>query len=148
MQVILLEDNKNLGSLGSIVNVKAGYARNYLIVKNKAKFATKENIALFEKQKEQLMQKAEQLLTNAKDKAKEMADIILTIERNASDEGKLFGSIYPYDIVKELAKLKHTIEKKDIDMPNGVIRNIGEYDIVIRLYSDIDVSIKIIVKTK
>ncbi len=148
MQVILLEDNKNLGKLGSIVNVKSGYARNYLIVKNKAKFATKENIALFEEQKDKLIQKANKLLADAKDKAQEMTDTVLTIKQNASDDGKLFGSISPYDIVKELAKLKYDIQKKDINMPDGIIGNTGEYNVVISLHPNVSIDIKIIVEAK
>ena len=143
MKIILLENNKNLGGLGSVVNVKAGYARNYLIPQNKAKFATKANLEAFEQEKDALIAKAGTLLEKAEKQAKDMADLACNISAKASEEGKLFGSIGTLNIQKSLAELGHDIQKRDIKMPDGAISHIGEYEVSVILHSQISVSIKI-----
>lgn len=148
MQVILLTDDKNLGSLGAVINVKAGYARNYLIPQHKAKFATKANLELFEKEKEGLILKANEALLAAQEQEQQMSDIIIDMNQNASDEGKLFGSISPQDIAKSLTDLGHNIQKRDIQMPDGLIRNVGEYTVVVSLHNDININIKVVVSAK
>jgi large subunit ribosomal protein L9 len=102
MQVILLEKNHKLGDLGDVTNVKSGYARNYLIPQGKAKPATKENLAEFELIRAELEKKEAAALANAQAKESEMTDITCSITANAGEEGKLFGSVGPVDIVKNL----------------------------------------------
>lgn len=143
MQVILLEADKNLGSLGTIANVKAGYARNYLIPQGKAKFATKENLALFEKEKEDLVKKAAALLEKARQQAQEMENLVCTISANAGDEGKLFGSISTAQITVALEELGHKVEKRSINMPDGLIRYLGDYQIDIDLHAEVNVKISV-----
>ncbi len=143
MQVILLESDKNLGDLGSIVNVKAGYARNFLLPQNKAKFASKVNLELFEKQKDELIAKAGNVLDKARQQAEKMADLVCVISTKVGDEGKLFGSVGTQNIVKALEIMGHTIQKRDIKMPNGLIRHVGEYEVDVALHNDITITIKV-----
>ncbi|EEZ80154.1 MAG: 50S ribosomal protein L9 [Candidatus Thioglobus sp.] len=145
MQVILLEKIGKLGSLGDLANVKSGYARNFLIPQGKAKPATKANMAEFETIKADLQAKEATAVKDAQTKAEAMSGVVCTIKANAGDEGKLFGSIGTADIVESLAASGHEIEKRDLNMPEA-IRFVGEYEVSVTLYTDIIVTIKVIVE--
>ncbi len=145
MQVILLEKIQKLGNLGDLANVKSGYARNFLIPQGKAKPATTANKAEFETIKADLQAKEAETVKNTQVKADSMSGVVCSITANASDEGKLFGSIGTADIVANLAASGHEVEKRDINMPEA-IRYVGEYDISVTLYTDINVDIKVVVE--
>ena len=145
MQVILLEKNHKLGDLGDVANVKSGYARNYLIPQGKAKPATKENLAEFELIKAELEKKEAATLVNAQAKESEMTDITCSITANAGEEGKLFGSVGPVDIVKNLHDQGFEVEKRDVNMPEA-IRYTGEYEVTVALHADIVVPVKVLVE--
>ncbi|MEO1891045.1 MAG: 50S ribosomal protein L9 [Candidatus Thioglobus sp.] len=145
MQVILLEKIGKLGNLGDVANVKSGYARNFLIPQGKAKPATTTNLAEFEAIKADLQAKEAVASKDAQAKADTMSGVVCTIKANAGDEGKLFGSIGTADIVANLAASGHEIEKRDVNMPEA-IRYVGEYDISVTLYTDINVDIKVVVE--
>lgn len=145
MQVILLEKIGKLGGLGDLANVKSGYARNFLIPQGKAKAATASNMAEFEAIKADLQAKEAAAVKDAQAKADSMSGVVCTITANAGDEGKLFGSIGTADIVTNLAASGYEVEKRDINMPEA-IRYVGEYDISVTLYTDINVDVKVIVE--
>ena len=145
MQVILLEKIGKLGSLGDLANVKSGYARNFLIPQGKAKPATKANMAEFETIKADLQAKEATAVKDAQTKAEAMSGVVCTIKANAGDEGKLFGSIGTAESVESLATSGHEIEKRDVNMPEA-IRFVGEYEVSVTLYTDIIVTIKVIVE--
>ncbi len=145
MQVILLEKIQKLGGLGDIANVKSGYARNFLIPQGKVKAATAANMAEFETIKADLQAKEDAVLKDAQTKAEAMNGVVCTITANAGEEGKLFGSIGTADIVTSLAASGHDVEKRDINMPEA-IRFVGEYDVSVTLYTDVNVDIKVIVE--
>ena len=145
MQVILLEKIGKLGNLGDLANVKSGYARNFLIPQGKAKPATKANMAEFETIKADLQAKEATAVKDAQTKAEAMSGVVCTIKANAGDEGKLFGSIGTAEIVESLATSGHEIEKRDVNMPEA-IRFVGEYEVSVTLYTDIIVTIKVIVE--
>ncbi len=145
MQVILLEKIGKLGNLGDLANVKSGYARNFLIPQGKAKPATTANMAEFEAIKADLQAKEAAALKDAQAKADAMSGVVCTITANAGDEGKLFGSIGTADIVANLSASGHEVEKRDINMPEA-IRYVGEYDISVTLYTDINVDVKVVVE--
>ena len=145
MQVILLEKNHKLGELGDIANVKSGYARNYLIPQGKAKPATKDNLAEFELIKVELEKKEATALADAQTIESKMTDITCSISANAGEEGKLFGSVGPIDIVKSLHDQGFEIEKRDVNMPEA-IRYIGEYEVTVDLHTDIVVPVKVLVE--
>ena len=144
MEVILLENIENLGAVGDKVNVKSGFARNFLVPQGKAKVATAANLAEFEAQRAELEKAAAEARTEAeaRKQALEALDAVESTARVGS-EGKLFGSIGVADVSDALEALGQTVEKKEIRMPEGAIRVTGEHLIDIHLYSDIDARIKL-----
>ncbi len=144
MEVILLERVRNLGDLGEKVKVKNGFARNYLIPYGKATRATKEKIAEFEAHRKELEKKAAEALAVAQERAKAIDAIdVIIINANASDEGKLFGSIGIKEIADAITAKGTAVEKKEIDLPEGVFRSVGEYEVKIQLHSDVSTNIKL-----
>lgn len=145
MQIILMEKIDNLGSLGEIVNVKAGYARNFLVPRRKAKIATKANIEAFEEIRAEL-EKAEAEAAAAAEAIREKLEgTEITIEANAGQEGKLFGSVSNHEIADALQAEGFEIERRNIRMPEGPIRNVGEHEVGVHLHTDVSATIKVIV---
>ena len=144
MEVILLENIENLGAVGDKVNVKSGFARNFLVPQGKAKVATAANLAEFEARRAELEKAAAEARTEAeaRKQALEALDAV-EITARVGSEGKLFGSIGVADVSDALEALGQTVEKKEIRMPEGAIRVTGEHLIDIHLYSDIDTRIKL-----
>tara|TARA_S200000501_G_scaffold338004_1_gene344526 strand:- start:339 stop:788 length:450 start_codon:yes stop_codon:yes gene_type:complete len=147
MDVILLEKIENLGDLGDKVTVKPGYARNHLIPKAKAKYATEENLKEFEAKREELEKVAKENLEIAQKRKEKLDGFKINITAEANDEGLLFGSIGPYEIEKQLLDNGHEIERKEIRMPDGAIKKTGEYTIGIHLGIETDAIINLIVET-
>jgi large subunit ribosomal protein L9 len=146
MEVILLENIENLGSLGDKVTVKSGYARNFLVPQGKAKRATAANIAEFQAIREELEKAAE----TAKAEGEARRDAIsalgnIEITAKVGSEGKLFGSIGTADIADAITAAGPEVEKREIRLPEGAIRITGEHEIDIHLYTDIDVTVTIVV---
>jgi large subunit ribosomal protein L9 len=144
MQIILKQKVENLGILGDIVNVKTGYARNFLVPFGKAVQATKANIETFEAQKVEL-QKIEKLKFEAAVVTAELIkDKTYTICAQAGDGGKLFGSVGTLEVAKAVTDIVgQTIEKSQVRMPEGIIRTTGEFEISIHVYTDVDAAIKV-----
>ena len=147
MDVILHEKIENLGDLGDKVTVKPGYARNHLIPKAKAKYATEENLKEFEAKREELEKVAKENLEIAQKRKEKLDGFKINITAEANDEGLLFGSIGPYEIEKQLLDNGHEIERKEIRMPDGAIKKTGEYTIGIHLGIETDAIINLIVET-
>lgn len=147
MEVILLEKIENLGSLGEIVNVRSGYARNFLVPQKKAKMATKANLEEFEKIRAELEAAAAEIQAAAEARKAEIDGTAVTITANAGPEGKLFGSVTVAEIADAVAEAGKTIERSEIRMPEGPIRSTGEYDVLVHLHSDVDATIKVTVET-
>ncbi|MEE4246670.1 MAG: 50S ribosomal protein L9 [Kangiellaceae bacterium] len=143
MQVILLEKIRNLGNLGDEVSVANGYGRNYLVPQGKAVPATKANVEQFEARRAELEKQAADVLAAAEARAEKLNDLSITIEANAGDEGKLFGSIGTRDIADAVVAAGVEVTKAEVRMPTGVIRNTGEYDIEIHLHTDVTATIKV-----
>lgn len=144
MEVILLEKIRNLGVLGDKVKVKPGFARNYLIPQGKAVYANKANIAKFEQRRAELEKLADQKQQKALERQQAINALdTITLIAKAGDEGKLFGSIGTRDISEALAKVGVEVEKREIRLPEGTLRMIGEYEIVIELEGDITALIKV-----
>lgn len=137
MQVILLEKIRNLGSLGEKVTVKAGYGRNYLIPQNKAVFATEKNIASFEARRAELEKNAAKNLANAEQRAAKLNDTTIIIKSQASEEGRLYGSVGVSEIKAALLAKAIEVCNKEIMMPDGVFQNIGQYSVEIQVHSDV-----------
>lgn len=143
MQVILLEKVTNLGGLGDKVSIKAGYGRNYLIPQGKAVAATADKIKEFEQRRAELVKLEAEKLAAAEARSAAISKLEVVIEQKAGDEGKLFGSVGTADIAKALTTAGAEVQKHEVRMPDGVIRNIGEHDIDISLHSDVTVTITV-----
>ncbi|HEX2549614.1 MAG TPA: 50S ribosomal protein L9 [Gammaproteobacteria bacterium] len=144
MEVILLEKIRNLGSLGSRVKVKAGYGRNFLIPKGKAVYATAENVKKFEARRAELEKAEAELLKAAELKRDALAGLnTVTMTAKAGEEGKLFGSIGTRDIADAITEAGVEVSKSDVSLPNGVLRQTGEYEIEIELHGDLKAIVKL-----
>ncbi|MDX1459552.1 MAG: 50S ribosomal protein L9 [Xanthomonadales bacterium] len=143
MELILLEKVQNLGDLGEKVTVKPGYGRNYLVPQGMAVPATKENLAEFEARRAELEAAAAERLKAAETRRDAMEGLEVEIVANASEEGKLFGSIGPREIANAVTQAGHPLEKAEVDMPEGPIRLTGEYDVVVFLHADVETSVKV-----
>jgi len=145
MEVILLDKVENLGNLGDKVSVKSGYARNYLIPGGKAKYATEANIAEFEARRAELEKAAAKSLDAAQARADKLADLEITIPAHAGNEGKLFGSVGTGEIAEAISATGTEVAKREVRLPEGALRSVGEFEIQIHLHSDIDTMVKVIV---
>lgn len=148
MNIILLEKVENLGNLGDQVSVKPGYGRNYLIPGGKAVPATKENVAQFDERRAELEAKVQGQISEAEKRRDAINDLSITIAANAGDEGKLFGSVSNADIAQAICDKGVNVEKREIRMPEGPIRVIGEYEFEVHLYTGIDATIKVTIEAE
>ena len=137
MNVILLERIANLGNLGDTVKVKAGYGRNFLIPQGKAVPATTVNVEKFEARRAELEKVAAEKLGTAEARKDALANVTVTIQQKAGEEGKLFGSVGTHDIADAITAAGVAVEKREIRLPEGPIRQIGEHKIEIDLHSDV-----------
>jgi large subunit ribosomal protein L9 len=143
MEVILLERIEKLGNLGDRVTVAPGYGRNFLIPKGKAAKATKENIAHSETRRAELEKRAADSLSTAQSRVEELADLVVTLAAKAGNEGRLFGSVGAGDIAEAVTAAGIRLEKREVRLPQGPIRQVGEYDVDIHLYSDVETQIRV-----
>lgn len=137
MEVILLEKIATLGNLGDKVTIKSGYGRNYLIPQGKAVAATENKIKEFEQRRAELVKLETEKLSVAQVRAQALAELDITIEQKAGDEGKLFGSVGTSDIANAITAAGAEVQKHEVRLPDGVIGNIGEYTLDISLHSDV-----------
>jgi large subunit ribosomal protein L9 len=143
MEVILMEKLPNLGGLGDVVKVKAGFARNYLIPHAKARRATAQNLAEFELRRGELEKAQTQALLLAQEHAAKLEGLMLQISRKSGVDGKLFGSVTNFDISEMLEALGHQVPKAAIRMPQGPLKQIGDHDITLALHADVVVQVKV-----
>ena len=143
MQVILLQRIVNLGTLGETVNVKAGYGRNYLVPQGKALPATAINIEKFEARRAELEKVEAAELATAQTRADALKDVNVIIRAKSGDEGKLFGSIGTRDIADALTKSGLPVDRSEVKLPEGALRQIGEYNVDIQLHHDVMTNIQV-----
>jgi large subunit ribosomal protein L9 len=143
VQVILLEKVVNLGGLGDVVKVKDGFARNYLIPQGKAKRATPENLAEFERRRGELEQAQAESLAAAQARGAKVDGVTVQITRKAGVDGRLFGSVTTYDIAEALQALGHEVERAAIRLPQGPLKAVGDYPIAVALHGDVVVQITV-----
>jgi len=136
MQIILLEKIVNVGNLGDVVKVKHGYARNYLIPQGKAKRATADNIKLLEAKRAELEKVAADKLAGAQAQAAKLEGLTIQITQKAGVDGRLFGSVTNADVVEALKAQGFIVEKADVRMPSGPLKQVGDHPLVIALHSD------------
>ena len=145
MEIILLEKVPSLGGLGERVTVKPGYGRNFLIPQGKAVVATPDKIKLFEERRAELEKKAQDALSAAESRANSIAALAVTIAHKAGDEGRLYGSIGTRDIAEAATAQGVAVEKHEVRLPNGAIRQVGEYQISVQLHGDVTASLNLTV---
>ena len=145
MQVILLEKVANLGALGDVVKVKDGYARNFLIPSGRARRATKNAIAEFEARRAELEKAAAAKLAEAQAVGEKLAAVALKLSQKAGVDGRLFGSVTNHDVADELNKQGFKVAKAQVRMPNGPLKNVGDYTVSVNLHTDVNVDVAVTV---
>lgn len=146
MNVILLEKVGRIGDIGDQVDVKSGFGRNYLIPQGKAVRATPENVEKFEARRAELEKAAADKLTSATGRAKLIEELgQITITQLASDEGRLFGSVGTREIAEAVTAAGEELEKSEVLLPEGALRDIGEYEIDLQLHSDLVVNLNLVI---
>ena len=148
MELILLQKVTNLGVLGDKVKVKPGYGRNYLVPQGKAVPATAANVAEFEAKRAEYEAKAKAVHDEAEGRAAKLEGASVTITANAATEGKLFGSVGPRDIADAFTAAGLPLEKSEVIMGEGALRNVGEYEIVVKLHADVQTTVKVVVQAE
>jgi large subunit ribosomal protein L9 len=143
MQVILMEKVANLGELGEVVKVKDGYARNFLIPHGKARRATEANLKEFQARRGELEKAQHEQLAKAQERAAKLEGLTLQITQKAGPDGRLFGSVTNYDIVEALGKQGHEVERSQVRMPQGPLKQVGDYPIQVSLHTDVAVTITV-----
>ena len=143
MQIILLDKVVNLGSLGDIVKVKDGYARNFLIPTGRARRATKTAIAEFEARRAELEKAAAAKLAEAQAVGEKLAGFTVKLSQKAGVDGRLFGSVTNGDIAEALNKEGFTVAKAQVRMPNGLLKNVGDYTVNVGLHTDVVVEVSV-----
>lgn len=146
MQIILLDKIVHLGNVGDQVNVKAGFARNFLIPQGKAVMATKANIELFEARRAELEEKVAKELAAALDRAERLEALgSVTIASKSGDEGRLFGSITTRDVADAVTAAGVKIEKSEVRLSEGPLRTTGEHEVRFQLHGEVFASLNVIV---
>jgi large subunit ribosomal protein L9 len=144
MEVILMEEIENLGTVGDKVSVKAGFARNFLVPQGKAKMATAANLAEFEARRAELERAAAEAKTEAEQRKAAIEALgVIEISARVGSEGKLFGSVGVAEICEAVEAIGGDVQKSELRMPEGALRVIGEHVVDIHLYTDIDTQITI-----
>lgn len=143
MQIILLEKVVNLGGLGDVVKVKDGYARNFLIPQGKARRATPASLAEFEKRRGELEAAQALALTAAQEKGVKIDGLLLQISQKAGVDGRLFGSVTTVDIADALKAQGVEVERSNIRLPQGPLKQVGDHEVAVALHTDVVVQIKV-----
>jgi large subunit ribosomal protein L9 len=143
MQVILMEKVANLGNLGDVVKVKDGYARNFLIPHGKAKRATEANLKAFESRRAELEKAQAETLAKAQERGAKLEGLMIQVAQKAGVDGHLFGSVTNYDIVEALKAQGIEIERSQVRMPQGPLKQVGDHPVTIALHTDVVVTIKV-----
>ncbi len=145
MEVILLERVRNLGDIGDKVKVTPGYGRNYLLSQGKAVPATADNVVKFEARRAELQQKSADRLAEAQGRQAALEAIVVTLARKTADEGKLYGSVGTQDLATAITAAGVAVVKSEVLLPDGVIRQIGDYNIQVQLHSDVMTAVKVVI---
>jgi len=143
MNVILLEKVQNLGAMGDQVKVRGGFGRNFLIPQGKAVPATEANVASFNAKRAELEAKAAEKLAAAQARAEALSSLTVEIAGKAGEEGKLFGSIGTRDIAEAVTAAGVELAKVEVSLPEGPLRNVGDFEIALQLHADVSTTVNI-----
>ncbi len=145
MQIILLEKVSNLGDLGDVVSVKAGYARNFLIPTRAARRATATAIQEFEVKRAELEKAAADKLAAAQALGEKMSGRTVHITQKSGVDGRLFGSVTNNDIAEALTRIDFKVVKSQVRLPNGPLKTVGEHVVSVSPHTDVVVEVKVVV---
>lgn len=143
MQVILMDKVVNLGNLGDVVRVKDGYARNFLIPQRMARRATAAAIAEFEAKRAELEKAAAAKLAAAQAQGEKLTGLTVQISQKSGVDGRLFGSVTNFDIAETLTKQGFAVEKAQVRLPQGPLKNVGDHTVSVALHTDVVVEVKV-----
>jgi len=143
MEIILLQKIQNLGQLGDVVNVKPGYARNFLIPHGKAVRASEKAKAEVESRKAELLAQEQDVMAKAQGRADILNGMLVEIPANAGEEGKLFGSVSAAEICDTVNKAGNELERSEVLMPDGPIKEVGDYQVSIQLHPEVNAEINV-----
>ena len=146
MKLILLQKVTNLGGLGDLVDVKPGYGRNFLVPTGKAVPANAANTAAFEAKRAEYEAKAQSITDEANARAAKLEGASVTVGSHASAEGKLYGSVGPRDIAEAFTAAGLPVNKSEVILGEGAFRQVGEYDVIIKLHADVEATVKVVVQ--
>ena len=146
MQIILLQNMQHLGALGDEVHVKSGFARNYLIPQGKAVSATAENRARFESRRAELVRRQAAILATAEARAEALRDVAVSVACRAGEGGRLFGSVGAADIAEAIRAQGVEVQKGEVRLPEGPLRQVGEHEVIIHLQAGVDASLSVTVE--
>ncbi len=144
VKLILREDVVKLGSAGELVSVKPGYARNFLVPNGKAIFATESNVKMLEHDRRVIADRLAKDLKDLRATSHKLKSMVIEVRRRAGEDGKLFGSVTSQNIAELIAEKGVTLDRRKIQMPDS-IKDVGEHAIAIKLHSEVESSVKLIV---
>ena len=142
MKVILREDVYNLGKSGELVNVKDGYARNFLLPRNLAMLASSANVRQLEHEKQVIELRQQKLKGAAQEQGKKLEGVKVTIKRKVGEQDKLFGSVTALDIAEALAAAGHKVDRRHIHLPEP-IKAVGQFPVEVRLHRDVTAKLNV-----
>lgn len=145
MQVILLQKVRNLGDLGDQVKVRPGYGRNFLVPRGYALPATEENVRVFEERRGELLAASEERIDRARGRAEALGGRSFVIPMRASDEGKLYGSVGPQEIVDAVIEEGQELDAREVVLPDGPLRAIGRFEAILQLHAEVETEIEVVV---
>lgn len=143
MEVILLEKVHKLGDLGDKVRVRAGYGRNFLIPQKRAVPATQENVEKFESQRAELEKVQSDVVSASQSRAEAMEGLVVSVEAKAGTEGKLYGSIGTAEIAAAISATGNELEKREVRLPDGPLREVGEHSVTVHLHADVETTVTV-----
>ena len=143
MEIILLQKIQNLGQLGDLVSVKPGYARNYLIPQGMAVRASEQARADVEARKAELLAREKDILAKAQGRGELLDGLMIEIPARVSEEGRLFGSVAAGDIAEAVARTGNELERSEVDMPDGPIKEVGDYQVTVHLHPEVSAAINL-----
>ena len=146
MKIILLDKIQKLGEIGDIVQVSSGYARNFLIPKKKAMFASDENLKYVESKKAELAAASADEVANAQGKADAVSGARVEIKVQVTEEGALYGSVGTREISDAFNEIDHAVDKSFIQLPDGPLKELGDYSITLLFHPEVSCVVEVSVQ--
>ncbi len=146
MKIILTDKIQKLGEIGDVVEVSSGYARNFLIPKKKAMFASDENLKYVESKKSELAAASADEIANAQSKADAVSGLKVEIKVPVTDEGALYGSVGTREISEAFGLIEHVVDKSAVQLPDGPLKELGDYSITLLFHPEVSCIVEVSVQ--